>query len=80
LCGRCHEKEVKEFGESHHAKAGRILGSLDNVLAEHPDILEAATVGVPDTIYGEEVVSFVVCRAGATPGAESIIAHCRNIS
>ncbi len=33
-CGRCHESEVKEFNASHHAKAGRILGSLDNVLAE----------------------------------------------
>lgn len=33
-CARCHEKEVKEFSESHHSKGGRILGSLDNVLAE----------------------------------------------
>ncbi len=33
-CARCHEKEVEEFVASHHAKAGRILGSLDNVLAE----------------------------------------------
>ncbi len=33
-CARCHEKEVEQFVASHHAKAGRILGSLDNVLAE----------------------------------------------
>lgn len=33
-CARCHAKEVKEFTQSHHSKAGRILGSLDNVLAE----------------------------------------------
>ena len=33
-CARCHSQEVKEFIGSHHAKAGRILGSLDNVLAE----------------------------------------------
>ncbi|MDF1836655.1 MAG: multiheme c-type cytochrome, partial [Planctomycetota bacterium] len=33
-CARCHSKEVEEFLGSHHAKAGRILGSLDNVLAE----------------------------------------------
>jgi len=33
-CARCHEAEVTEFEASHHAKAGRILGSLDNVLAE----------------------------------------------
>lgn len=33
-CSRCHSTEVEEFIHSHHAKAGRILGSLDNVLAE----------------------------------------------
>lgn len=33
-CSRCHEKEVHEFAASHHAKGGRILGSLDNILAE----------------------------------------------
>jgi len=33
-CGKCHEKATKEFSESHHAQAGKILGSLDNVLAE----------------------------------------------
>jgi hypothetical protein len=33
-CARCHEKEVKEFEGSHHSKAGQIMGSLDNLLAE----------------------------------------------
>ncbi|HEX9641947.1 MAG TPA: multiheme c-type cytochrome [Candidatus Krumholzibacteria bacterium] len=33
-CSRCHAREVKEFDESHHAKAGQILGSLDNFLAD----------------------------------------------
>jgi hypothetical protein len=33
-CFRCHPKEVAEFDESHHAKAGLILGSLDNFLAD----------------------------------------------
>ena len=33
-CAKCHEHEVTEFNSSHHAKGGRILGSLDNVLAE----------------------------------------------
>ncbi len=33
-CARCHEREVAEFDRSHHATAGDILGSLDNVLAE----------------------------------------------
>jgi hypothetical protein len=33
-CARCHSKEVEEFAGSHHSKGARILGSLDNVLAE----------------------------------------------
>ena len=33
-CARCHAKEVDEFLNSHHSKAGRIMGSLDNLLAE----------------------------------------------
>ena len=33
-CGRCHPKEASEFAASHHSKAGNILASLDNRLAE----------------------------------------------
>lgn len=33
-CQRCHPKEYNEFENSHHAKAGNILASLDNFLAE----------------------------------------------
>jgi hydroxylamine dehydrogenase len=33
-CSRCHEREFNEFDHSHHAKAGNILASLDNFLAE----------------------------------------------
>jgi hypothetical protein len=39
-CGRCHSREVKEFTGSHHADAGMIMGSLDNVLAE---VVEGST-------------------------------------
>lgn len=50
---------------------------IDNVLAEHPDVAEAAALGVPDPIYGEEVVCCVVCRDGAVADADSVLAHCR---
>lgn len=33
-CGRCHKTETREFMASHHARAGNILASLDNFLAE----------------------------------------------
>jgi hypothetical protein len=40
-CARCHKNEDVEFEGSHHAKAGNILASLDNYLAE---IVEGARV------------------------------------
>ncbi len=33
-CSRCHKTEFEEFTHSHHSKAGNILASLDNFLAE----------------------------------------------
>ncbi len=35
---------------------------IDEVLLKHPGILDAAAVGVPDKIYGEEVVCYVVAK------------------
>ncbi len=33
---------------------------IDEVLIKHPQVAEAAAVGVPDKIYGEEVICYVV--------------------
>jgi len=44
-CGRCHAKEVQEMTNSHHAKAGGILNSLDNYLGEVIGGPEAVAVG-----------------------------------
>ncbi|MBI4984420.1 MAG: cytochrome C552 [Rhodocyclales bacterium] len=33
-CAVCHEKEVAQQQRSHHAKAGQILASLDNIMGE----------------------------------------------
>ena len=52
---------------------------IDNALAAHPDIGEAATIGVPDPVYGEEAVSFATLRPGATPDAEAVRAHCAGL-
>jgi len=66
-CARCHEKEVQEFNDSHHAKGGRILGSLDNTLAEvvegnrgfktsaFPEGISAAAVNGCWQCHGSEV-------------------------
>jgi fatty-acyl-CoA synthase len=50
---------------------------IEELLYRHPDIVDAAVVGVPDTKYGEELMAFLLIRPGAeTPTAESIRAFC----
>ena len=49
---------------------------VENALASHPAVLEAAVVGGPDERWGETVVAFVVRRPGEIVSAEDITAHC----
>jgi acyl-coenzyme A synthetase/AMP-(fatty) acid ligase len=49
---------------------------IDEVLSKHPGILEAAAVGVPDPIYGEEVVCYVVAKPGGSLTEASVRRHC----
>lgn len=50
---------------------------VDRVLMAHPDVLEAATIGLPDERRGETVKSFIVLKPGAKVTAEDLIAYCR---
>jgi len=50
---------------------------VDEVLYEHPKILEACTIGVPDDYRGETVKAYVVLKPGETVTAEEVIAFCR---
>jgi acyl-CoA synthetase (AMP-forming)/AMP-acid ligase II len=43
---------------------------------QHADLIEAATIGVPDPIYGEEVMSYVVARPGTRVDADAILQFC----
>jgi len=66
-CSRCHAAEGEQFAASHHSKAGRILGSLDNILADvvegnhgmvtqgHPEGVSAAAVNGCWQCHGTEI-------------------------
>jgi long-chain acyl-CoA synthetase len=50
---------------------------VEDALVEHPDVAEAAVVGVADERSGEAVVAFVVPCEGATPTWTELTAHLR---
>jgi len=50
---------------------------IDEVLYQHPSVATAATVGVPDPLYGEEVAAFVTLREGARATEQELLEHCR---
>jgi len=50
---------------------------VEDVLFEHPDVLEAAVIGVPDEKWGERVHAVLVLRAGVTPDTDDMIAFVR---
>jgi acyl-coenzyme A synthetase/AMP-(fatty) acid ligase len=49
---------------------------IDSFLMQRPELIEVATVGVPDAVYGEEVVSYVVARPGASVDAGELLRYC----
>ena len=49
---------------------------IDNILLGNPKVDEAAAVGVPDDIYGEEVVCYVVTKPGETLSEDEVKQHC----
>ncbi len=49
---------------------------VEDVLVAHPDIEEAAVLGIAHPYTGESVKALVVLRAGARITADDVIAHC----
>ncbi len=51
---------------------------VEAVLAAHPDVSEAAVVGVPHIELGEEVAAFVVLRRGMMSQAGEMVNYCKD--
>jgi long-chain acyl-CoA synthetase len=50
---------------------------IEETIATHPDVAEAAVIGRKDTTRGEAVVAFIIAKPHATIRPEQIKEHCR---
>ena len=49
---------------------------VEAVILEHAGVREAAVVGIPHDVLGEDVGAFVVCKPGTTVDEEGLLAFC----
>ena len=50
---------------------------IDEVLFEHPKVLDAVSAGIPDEYRGETLKAYIVLKPGETATGEDIIAFCK---
>jgi long-chain acyl-CoA synthetase len=50
---------------------------VEEVLYAHPRVAEAAVIGMPDALMGEDVLAFVALKPGPVVGADDIIGFCQ---
>jgi acyl-CoA synthetase (AMP-forming)/AMP-acid ligase II len=50
-------------------------GEIEDTLAEHPQVDEAAIIGVPDPDWGEVIKAIIVPHPGATIAPETLVAY-----
>ncbi|MFZ5634471.1 MAG: long-chain-fatty-acid--CoA ligase [Bacillota bacterium] len=51
---------------------------VEEVLFEHPKVMEAVVAGVPDPYRGETVKAFIVLKEGEQATGEEIISYCKS--
>ena len=49
---------------------------VEAVLLEHPDVQEAAVIGIPHTVLGEDIAAYIVARPAVALTAEAVFAFC----
>ncbi|MDX3851722.1 AMP-binding protein [Streptomyces sp. AK02-01A] len=50
--------------------------SVESVLAQHPQVVEAVAFGIPDPLYGERVAAAVTLAGGSTATPDALRAFC----
>jgi acyl-CoA synthetase (AMP-forming)/AMP-acid ligase II len=49
---------------------------IEAVLLQHPDVQEAAVIGIPHPVLGEDIAAYVVLRVDAHLAADALLAFC----
>ncbi len=49
---------------------------IEEVLYQHPKVMEAAVVGIPDVKRGDNIKAYIVLKPGETATSDEIIAYC----
>ena len=70
---RGRAKEILKIG-GHRVSPGEI----EQVLAAHPDVAEAAVIGAPDALRGQVAAAFVVLHRGRAASAIELQQFCRS--
>jgi len=52
---------------------------VENALAQHPAVAACAVIGIPSDQWGESVHAVVVLKPDTAPGADALIAHCKQL-
>ncbi|WP_307471575.1 AMP-binding protein [Cytobacillus purgationiresistens] len=50
---------------------------IEEFLYSHPDILDVQVVGIPDAVYGEEVVAWIIVKEGTQLTSEDVRSFCK---
>jgi fatty-acyl-CoA synthase len=71
--------ELRDRGKDIIISGGENISSIEveQTIAAHPAVLEAAVIGVPHPHWGERPKAFVTLNEGASATPEEIIAFCR---
>jgi fatty-acyl-CoA synthase len=50
---------------------------IEEFLYSHPKIVDIQVIGIPDGVYGEEVMAWIILKFGESATAEEIIKFCQ---